>query len=890
MNKFTGSLQIVLAVLVCAGAVFLLFYRPAEATASGKTDLTVKGLNVGFWSEGMAAGVALSRFQEEHPGINLRPWTSFRIPGDLDVASELMSFAAQTAPDVTFTYIHRLQFYIEQGFYKKLNPFIGEDTNGDGYLADNEIRWKPWLDIPPMFRAMGMRGSDIYAIPVGNYFSLMAFRPDLLAAAGLPTETLPKDFDSFLETCQRICAVSLARQSPRQIYALPRNLGGFFHLLLLSAGGSPGLGILKNQEGVVVGELRPHEILAEKALSLGFRANELTVDWKVVFDDQATREALEAIWKLCWQPWILSPATGRPLNLTEADLQAGAVLLPETGKTIALEDVPGGVQRGVCRPARASSLSGESDMDLLRQGELAILPLQNTSFRELGRLAKDLGFALPPALKPGGEQVVVAIPMLYGLNAILDGKRLQAGWDFLAFRAGPPWKRAVAEDLLKNNHRDSVSPLDLDQLGLVEETRRLPEQWVNVNRAAMRGARVIPYFKGYQQAETEFYARTVAKIQDTSDNDIPALQREVQRDVEQRILRPVGQGRGWLAYVAAAALLVGSTGALAWGIKSVSGLSRSVRRIGPQRVDHRKIFSFWILVFPAVASVLVWNYYPMIRGFLLAFQDYRLTGGTEWIGLTNFVEGVWSPRFWFTLGKTLQFTAMNVALGFATPIILAVMLHEIPVGKYLFRTAYFLPSVTSSLVIMLLWTSMYDPSPEGVLNELVHPLIQGWNAIAPAALDVAWPLRWLQSPALAMICVITPGVWASMGVGCLIYLAALQSVSTDLYEAAEIDGAGFWRKLTCITLPYLKPLLIINLVGTFIGSAQAWSNIFVMTGGGPDLATQVAALEIWMNSFLFLRFGLATAQAWVLGAMLIGFTVWQIKQMQRVDFRRAEGS
>ena len=128
-----------------------------------------------------------------------------------------------------------------------------------------------------------------------------------------------------------------------------------------------------------------------------------------------------------------------------------------------------------------------------------------------------------------------------------------------------------------------------------------------------------------------------------------------------------------------------------------------------------------------------------------------------------------------------------------------------------------------------------------------------------------------------------------MGTGCLIYLAALQSVSSDLYEAAEIDGAGFWKKLFHITIPYLRPLLIINLIGAFIGSAHGWGNIFIMTGGGPDLATQVASLEIWVNSFMFLRFGMATAQAWVLGAMLIGFTVWQIKQMQKLEFRRAGG-
>jgi len=892
VRHFVGILQFVLTLLVVAIGVFFLFYRPTEVSQPGKINLSVKGLNVGMWPEGMAAGVAISQFKEEHPEIVLNPWSPFQIPGDLSVASELMAFAAQTAPDVPFTYIHRLQFYIDQGFYKKLNQFIGEDTNGDGVLNDEEILWKPWLKIPPMFRAMGMRGTDIFAIPVGNYFGLLAFRPDLLASAGLPTDSLPKDFDSFFQACQRICAVSIAKNSPRRTYALPRSLDGLFQAIHMSAGGAPGVGIILNPKGEEVARMFPHETLGEKARALNLRVADLTVQWKADFDDEVTRETLEAIWKLCWQPWIVDPESGLPRDLTKADLKAGSVALGENSNVIALDQVPGGVQYGVCRPANTTTLSGESDIDLLRQGELAILPLQNTSFDSLGKdLAKDVGFALPPALKPGQKQVVIAIPMLFGLNASLDGKRLQAGWDFLSYRAGPSWQQAMVENLLSNNHRESVSPLDLDQLGLEEEIKKLPEQWVKVNREALTNARVIPYFKGYQQAETEFFARTVHKIADTSESDIPQLLKEVQADVVNRILRKPGEGRGKLAYFAAVLLLVGSTLALGWGIRSVARLPASSRTVADERrVNYRTLFTFWMLVVPAVASVLVWNYYPMVRGLLLAFQDHRLTGASEWVGLANFVEGVWSPRFWFTLWKTVEFTGINVSLGFVAPIILAVLLHEIPVGKYLLRTAFFLPSVTSSLVIMLIWSTLYDPAPEGALNALIHPMVMGWNAIAPVALDVDWPLRWLQSPALAMICVITPGVWAGMGVGCLIYLAALQSVSTDLYEAAEIDGAGFMKKLTCITLPYLKPLLIINLIGTFVGSAHAWGNIFVMTGGGPDLATQVAALEIWMNSFLFLRFGLATAQAWVLGSILIGFTVWQIKQMQKVEFRRAGGN
>ena len=153
----------ILAVAVALGIFgWVIFRHPAgEKLPEGGVLLKVKGLDVGMWPLGMARGEALAEFQKLHPHIEVRNFTSFRIPGDLNIASEMMAFAARSAPDVTFTHIHRLQFFIEQGFFHPLNEFIGRDTNGDGVLDDEEIRWKPWLDIPPLFRQMGMRGSTV---------------------------------------------------------------------------------------------------------------------------------------------------------------------------------------------------------------------------------------------------------------------------------------------------------------------------------------------------------------------------------------------------------------------------------------------------------------------------------------------------------------------------------------------------------------------------------------------------------------------------------------------------------------------------------------------------------------------------------------------------------
>lgn len=127
----------------------------------------------------------------------------------------------------------------------------------------------------------------------------------------------------------------------------------------------------------------------------------------------------------------------------------------------------------------------------------------------------------------------------------------------------------------------------------------------------------------------------------------------------------------------------------------------------------------------------------------------------------------------------------------------------------------------------------------------------------------------------------------AFGAGSILYLAALKSVPDELYEAAEMDGASFLQKLRYIVLPYLRPLLVINAVGAVIFGFKSTDAVLAMTGGGPNFATHVAGYEIWQRSFLFLEFGQGTAMAWILGVLLMGFTAYQLKILNKVEFRVA---
>jgi len=288
----------------------------------------------------------------------------------------------------------------------------------------------------------------------------------------------------------------------------------------------------------------------------------------------------------------------------------------------------------------------------------------------------------------------------------------------------------------------------------------------------------------------------------------------------------------------------------------------------------------WALLAPAVLSIGLWGYYPLLRGLLMAFQDYKIVGRSLFVGLDNFISIALDPNFYHYILTTFRFVLWNLALAFFTPIVLAFMLTEVPKLKILFRTLFFLPQMTSGLVVTLMWKEMFEGTASGTINRLLAPLFHYLHM---------QPVDWLGNPATVMACVILPGVWAGAGIGSLIYLAALKSVPEELYEASMIDGAGILRRIRNIALPTIAPLILINFVGAFIYTFQTMGSIFLLTFGGPGKETMVMGMAIWQEAYVNLRFSLATSYAWILGTILIGFTYLQLRILRRVDFRQAQG-
>jgi len=192
----------------------------------------------------------------------------------------------------------------------------------------------------------------------------------------------------------------------------------------------------------------------------------------------------------------------------------------------------------------------------------------------------------------------------------------------------------------------------------------------------------------------------------------------------------------------------------------------------------------------------------------------------------------------------------------------------------LFRILYYLPAVISSAAVFFLWRELFGA--ESGLNHLLR--LFGLEARR----------AWTEDPNLAMITCILPGIWAGAGPGCLIYLAALKTIPIEQFEAAEIDGANFFMKTRLIVFPGLKGLIIINFTGAIAAAFHGANNILIMTGGGPNGATEVTALLLFFEAFTRLRFGHATAMAWIIASLLIGITMMQLKRLSRMEFKTAK--
>jgi multiple sugar transport system permease protein len=270
---------------------------------------------------------------------------------------------------------------------------------------------------------------------------------------------------------------------------------------------------------------------------------------------------------------------------------------------------------------------------------------------------------------------------------------------------------------------------------------------------------------------------------------------------------------------------------------------------------------------PGLLLFAVYRLYPLLEGLRLSFTNARLGRASEqWIGLANYTRLLEDGRFHVSLWNTAFYTVASTLPILAVPLGLALALNR---GRLrtLLRSVFFFPFTLSVVTVGLAWLWLLDP--------VVGPFNYYLRGLGVPARS------WLADPQTAMWTIILTTVWWVTGYYLVIYLAGLQDIPRDLYEAAALDGASGWRSFWTITLPLLRPVLLFVVVTHVIGSFQLFGQVFVLTGGGPGDATRTVVQHLYETAFQnFFQFGAASAMAWVLFAVILAFSVLQFRLLR----------
>lgn len=806
--------------------------------ASGAVDIT-----------GKATVAVAQAFMQRYPNVRLEPFAYLKPPTGTELgasdADMMMAMAGGVAPDVMTVNFRQSETFISQGFLLPLDRYFDAWRQAPGGQAEMG-RIIPSSELWDVIRRPGPDGTThTWCVPPNLYLGALLFRKDLLRNAGLDPDHPPETWDDFFRACLQVC-------NPRKgIYGFLFHHSWALTAFIRSAGG---------------------EVMARKPGSQ---------DWYAAYTGDGALAATLFGWKLERQPWGICPQDDSHFELDPWTLTGSC---PRGHAwTRAQLDAKGLFFRGVCTNITDTWGLGKQAFNLYYIGDMQM--------NLVGTIDPNLvGYAPVPKGPTGLRKSEINARML-GINGTLrDPGKIEAAWAYIRFSTSEEAKRIITGVLVDGGYAKFVNPLWLRRFGYTAYLRETPPGWEETYRTALASAHPEPYGKNAQQIYVEMdTAWDAVKLMDRPDRGIiQGLLRENAARTNERLIGRVPPGvkarRDRVALVVVILSAILFAGLVRYSLATYGAtMADDTRRTGTHR---RRLFLAAMILAPALAGVLLFQYLPLLRGSVIAFQDYSLLGARPFVGVSNFGKVLFAPEFWHGLLYSAEYAAISLGIGFFLPVILALLLHEVPVGSLFYRVIYFLPAVTSGIVIMLLWKQLYDPNPYGVLNQT----IAGFNALlAQVHLPVKIPLQtFLNDPKLALFWVLLPGIWAHVGPGSIIYLAAMKQVPEEYYEAADVDGAGFLTKFRLITLPFLKPLLVINFIGACIGAFKAFEPVWIMTNGGPAGATRVLGLEIWRNAFVFLKYGYATAMGWILASLLIGFTVYQLRYLSRVQFRLAK--
>src|SRR3972149_559894 len=274
---------------------------------------------------------------------------------------------------------------------------------------------------------------------------------------------------------------------------------------------------------------------------------------------------------------------------------------------------------------------------------------------------------------------------------------------------------------------------------------------------------------------------------------------------------------------------------------------------------RREALAGYAFVVPWIIGFLIFTIGPMLASLFFSFTKYNIIAPPQWIGLANYQKafsGIWDvirtgdpsqfkdPLFWKALQVTIYYASIALPLNLAFSFFLAVLLNQKVRGINIWRTIYFLPSIIAGVAVTLLWV------------RILHSPVGGFNPLLKEVIGIQNPPGWLADPEWAIPALVIMSLW-SVGGSMIIYLAGLQGVPTDLYDAAKVDGANAWQRFWNVTFPLIAPVIFYNLVLGLIGTFQFFTEVYVLTGGagGPARSTLFYNLYLYQNAFKYFHMG-----------------------------------
>lgn len=291
----------------------------------------------------------------------------------------------------------------------------------------------------------------------------------------------------------------------------------------------------------------------------------------------------------------------------------------------------------------------------------------------------------------------------------------------------------------------------------------------------------------------------------------------------------------------------------------------------------------WWAVLPflllGLIGVAVFVVYPLFKGIYMSFYHYNLlnTDLSEFIGLDNYIRMLDDDKFYLSLRNTVLYSIVTVPGQWVVGIFIAIMINaQFIKYKVFFRTVYYIPVITSWVVVSFLFKYLFSDGKYGFVNYIFYEKLH----------ILSEPVSWLQNEWTAMVVIWTLGIWKGVGWVMVIYLAALQSIPANFYEAADLDGANSFKKFRFITLPLLKPTTLFIIINLIIGSFNVFIQVYLITNGGPLGRTEVLLSYMYKQAFNFFDFGYASAMSVTMGLLIFIITYAQQRSIgkEKVEY------